>query len=60
MNNQGLLNSFHQAVEEAVRTGAWRESVQTGRAINVGDWEIAFRAPRPDGILPVIVHALRR
>ncbi|MFI7650345.1 RHS repeat-associated core domain-containing protein [Micromonospora sp. NPDC049460] len=53
MATQAQLSSLQAAVGEAGRGG-----ISFGKMMNVGGWELKFGAPRSEGQLPVLFHAL--
>ena len=55
MSSQGMLTSFHAAVQAAMNSG-----IQYGKMMNVGGWELIFSAARSGHAFPVIKHALMR
>jgi hypothetical protein len=52
-----MLASFDGGVKDAVTSGAWKTSLETGRLIISGGWELIF-SQRQGDTLPVIIHAL--
>lgn len=53
INTQALLTSFQPAVKYATRNG-----IKYDEMFYVGGWELKFAAPRVEGQLPAIIHAL--
>lgn len=51
--SQQLIRSLRAAVEAATAGG-----VPYGRLVTVGGWELKFVAPRAEGQLPTLIHAL--
>ena len=56
MESQITLAHFEGAVKDAVSSGAWKNSMETGKLVKTGGWELKF-SKRPDDPLPVIIHA---
>jgi hypothetical protein len=57
LRNDLMLASFDGGVKDAVTSGAWKTSLETGRLIISGGWELIF-SQRQGDTLPVIIHAL--
>ena len=51
--SQALLESLHAATKAAVKGGIKYEQI-----IRVNEWELIFSAPRGEGLLPVLKHAV--
>ena len=59
LRNDLIIASFESGVKEAVRSGAWKTSLDSGNPIISGGWELIF-SKRPTDELPVIIHALMK
>ena len=59
LRNDLILGSFEGAVKDAVTSGAWKMSLETGKPIVSGGWELIFSKKAGDA-LPVIKHALMK
>lgn len=59
LRNDLIISSFESGVKEAVRSGAWKTSFDSGNPIISGGWELIF-SKRPTDELPVIIHALMK
>ncbi len=59
LRNDAILASFESSVTEAVKSGAWKTSLDTGNPIVSNGWELIF-AKRPTDELVVIKHALMK
>lgn len=57
--NDLILGSFEGAVKDAIASGAWKTSLETGKPIVSGGWELIFSKTAGD-TLPVIKHALMK
>ncbi len=57
LRNDVMLASFESGVKDAVKSGAWKTSLDSGKPIVSGGWELIF-AKRPSDELIVIKHAL--
>ncbi len=56
MHNQAVLGSFQNALEEVAKTGAWKQSIETGGMVVEKGWEFIF-SQRTGDLLPVVKHA---
>jgi hypothetical protein len=53
ITTQAELKSLEAAVSRAAGEG-----IEYGKMVNVGGWELIFKAPRQPGQLPALIHAL--
>lgn len=59
LRNDLILSSFEGAVKDAVVSGTWKSSLESGELIMSGGWELVF-SQRTGDTLPVISHALMK
>ena len=59
LRNDLILASLESAVTDAVKSGTWKTSLDTGNPILSGGWELIF-SKRPSDELVVIKHALMK
>ena len=57
IKNDLILAGFEGSVRDAVRSGVWKKSAETGNPITSGGWELIF-SKRPTDELSVIRHVL--